>query len=233
MRVEINGPLVEGSFIKRVNRFIAEIEIEGKVELVHVANTGRMKELLIEGARVIVRKVDNENRKTKYDLVMAYKNNILVMIDSKIPNILLEGAFKRGILKAFPKYDYVKREVQYGSSRLDMVASNSEERVLIEAKCVTLVKENKVATFPDAPTARGTRHIYELIDAKEKGFRAVAFFIIQREDAVVFTPNNEMDENFANAVKCAFNKGVEFYSYICKVNTNEISLYKEIPVIIK
>ncbi|MCG8540376.1 MAG: DNA/RNA nuclease SfsA [Clostridia bacterium] len=230
--MEIKGDLLEGIFVKRINRFIAHIYIKNKIEEVHVANTGRMRELLLSGARVIVRNVDNPNRKTKYDLVMVYKNGTLVLIDSKMPNILLEKALQEELLDGFEKYDYVKREVSYGNSRFDIALSNSNEDVLIECKCVTLVKDNNLASFPDAPTDRGRKHIYELIRAKEQGYRTVVFFVIQRDDAKSFTPNRDMDSQFADAVKEAYHKGVEFYAYICNVTLNEIEIKEKIPFII-
>jgi sugar fermentation stimulation protein A len=230
LKVEIKGKLFEGIFVERINRFIAHILIEDEIKIAHVANTGRMKELLIDGARVIVRKVDSPNRKTNYDLVMVYKNDILVLIDSKMPNILLEKAFREGGIENFSHYDYIKREVNFGNSRFDIGLSNEHENILIECKCVTLVKNNNLATFPDAPTERGRKHILELIKAKEKGYRAAVFFIIQREDAVVFTPNRDMDKDFARAVKMAYEEGVEFYAYICSVTLNEIRIKKKIPV---
>lgn len=232
MKAEIKGKLIEGIFVERINRFIAHILIEGEIQVAHVANTGRMKELLIKGTKVIVRKVDNPKRKTNYDLVMVYKNDTLVLIDSKMPNILLEKAFREAGLDDFGKYDHIKREVTYGNSRLDIALSNNNENVLVECKCATLVKEDGTATFPDAPTERGRRHILELIKAKEEGYRAAVFFIIQRDDAVIFTPNRDMDEAFANAVKDAHGKGVEFYAYICNIKINEIEMVKKIPVII-
>lgn len=231
-RVEIKGNLIEGVFVKRINRFIAHILVNDQIEVVHVANTGRMRELLLEGARVIVRRVDNPNRKTNYDLVMVYKNGTLVLIDSKIPNILLEKAFREGQLEGFGNYDYIKREVSYGNSRFDIGLSNRSENLLIECKCGTLVKENNLASFPDAPTERGRKHIYELIEAKGSGYRAAVFFIIQRDDAEAFTPNREMDPDFADAIKLAYKVGVEIYAYICSVSLKEIKLKQKIPVII-
>jgi sugar fermentation stimulation protein A len=233
LNVEIKGNLIEGLFVKRINRFIAHILINNKIEKAHVANTGRMKELLVEGAKVIVRKVNNSNRKTNFDLLMVYKGQTLVLIDSKIPNILLERAFQERQLENFKnRYDYIKREVGYGNSRFDLGLINDKEMVLIEAKCVTLVKDNNVASFPDAPTERGTKHLYELIKAKESGYRSAVFFIIQREDALFFTPNRNMDKKFADAVKEAHDKGVELYAYNCKVDMNRIKIKEKIPITI-
>lgn len=232
LNIEIKGDLLEGIFVKRINRFIAHIFIEGEIQEVHVANTGRMRELLVDGARVIVRRVNNVNRKTDYDLVMVYKESVLVLIDSKMPNLLLEKAFREEGLEDFDSYNYIKREVGYGSSRFDIGLSNSYENVLIECKCVTLVKENNLASFPDAPTERGRRHIYELIKAKDEGYRTAVIFLIQRDDAKVFTPNRDMDGDFADAVKKAHKIGVEFYAYTCNVTLEEIKIKEKIPVII-
>ncbi|WP_432665299.1 DNA/RNA nuclease SfsA [Wukongibacter baidiensis] len=232
MNIEIKGNLLEGIFVKRVNRFIAHILIEDQIEVVHVANTGRMRELLFEGAKVIVRKVDNPNRKTNYDLVMVYKNGTLVLIDSKMPNVILEKALREGHLEDFGDYDHIKREVNYGKSRFDIALSNKSENVLIECKCVTLVKENNLASFPDAPTERGRKHVHELIEAKSQGYRSAVFFIIQRDDAKAFTPNRDMDPEFADAIKLAHEAGVEIYAYICSVSLKEIRIKDKIPVII-
>lgn len=232
MNIEIEGDLIEGVFAKRINRFIAHIFIEGEIREVHVANTGRMRELLVEGAKVIVRKVDKINRKTNYDLVMVYKDDMLVLIDSKMPNLLLEKAFKEGSLNDFGNYDYIKREITYGNSRFDIGLSSKEENALIECKCVTLVKRNRLASFPDAPTERGRKHVYELIKAKGQGYRTAVFFVIQREDADTFTPNRIMDPKFADAIKEAHSKGVEIYAYTCSVSLKEIRMEQKIPVII-
>lgn len=232
LNIEIKGELLEGIFVERINRFIAHVLIEDGIHKVHVANTGRMKELLIAGAKVIVRRVDNPNRKTSFDLVMVYKDKTLVLIDSKMPNLLLERAIRECSLEEFGKYDYIKREVRYGNSRFDIALINERENLLIECKCATLVKENGIATFPDAPTERGRRHIYELIKAKEEGYRSAVFFIIQRDDAKSFTPNRAMDPAFADAVKEAFEAGVEFYAYICTVSAKEIKIKEKIPFII-
>lgn len=232
MNIEIKGDLLEGVFVERINRFIAHVLIEKEVHEVHVANTGRMKELLFDGARVIVRRVQNPKRKTNFDLVMVYKDETLVLIDSKMPNLLLEKAFKEASLDEFDEYDYIKREINYGNSRFDIGLTNDKENVLVECKCATLVKENNLATFPDAPTDRGRRHVYELIKAKEQGYRTAVFFVVQRDDAKIFTPNRDMDPEFADAVRQAHEAGVEFYAYTCTVSLNEIRMKEKIPVII-
>ncbi|KAB3527618.1 DNA/RNA nuclease SfsA [Alkaliphilus serpentinus] len=231
MKLFIDGEMHEATFIKRHNRFIAEILLDGERHLTHVPNTGRMRELLLEGARVIVRKVDNPLRKTQYDLLMVYtQRGILVAIDSKLPNRILNKAFQEGSIPEFRQYNYVKAEVTFGKSKFDFSLSNNNSNALVEAKCVTLVKENKMASFPDAPTERGTRHLLELIEAKSQGIEAAVFFIIQREDSIAFTPNQEMDKAFYGAMLKAIDEGVEFYAYNSIVKNNTVKLKDRLEI---
>lgn len=232
MKINIDGNKILGIFQRRVNRFIAEVLIDDRIEIVHVANTGRMRELLTPGAKVIVRKVKEAHRKTEYDLLMVYKNDILISIDSKLPNYLLQKAFINREIAYFKEFTNVKREVTFGKSKFDFYVGNEKSSGLIEAKCVTLVKENNLASFPDAPTERGRKHLYELIEAKKQGYRAAVFFIVQRKDATKFTPNGEMDKAFATAVVSAENFGVELYAYNCNVTPDYVELNQEIEVIL-
>ena len=133
MTIAIKGQTVEGRFVKRVNRFIAQVEIEGNLEVCHVPNTGRMKELLVEGARVIVRRVFDDSRKTKYDLLMAYFNEVLVAIDSRLPNHILFEAFRDKKIDCFGDYEDVKKEVTFGNSRFDIGLIGKNKNTLIEA----------------------------------------------------------------------------------------------------
>ncbi|ABR48619.1 sugar fermentation stimulation protein [Alkaliphilus metalliredigens QYMF] len=231
MKIYIEGEKIRGTFQKRVNRFIAEVKVGSQLVVVHVANTGRMKELLTPGAEVLLRRVNEPHRKTNYDLLMVYHKGILVSIDSKLPNRLLYQGFINKEIVAFDKFNEVKREVTYGKSRLDLALINEEkELVLIEAKCVTLVKEGELASFPDAPTERGTRHVRELTEAVKQNIRGAVFFIVQREDAVRFTPNKEMDPQFQQAVTEAKKAGVEFYAYNCIVTEDYIAINDELEI---
>ncbi|AOY77006.1 DNA/RNA nuclease SfsA [Clostridium formicaceticum] len=230
MKINIEGNKIEGIFHKRRNRFIAEVFIDDKLEIAHVANTGRMKELLTSGAKVILRKVNEAHRKTQYDLLMVHKDATLISIDSRLPNQLLQQAFMHKSIPYFKQYSDIRREVNFGKSKLDFYISDQKESVLVEAKCVTLVKENKLASFPDAPTDRGRKHILELIEGKKQGFRSAVFFIVQRDDADKFTPNKEMDEAFYEAALLGKKAGVEFYAYNCNVTTHSIALKEEIEV---
>ena len=231
MKITITGDLMEGVFINRINRFLAEISIDGVIHHAHVPNTGRMKEFLIPGAKVILRKIIQEHRKTIFDLLMAYDHETLINIDSKLPNSLLEKAFKEKVFPLFENYGTVKREVRFGSSRFDFVLSGNESFAFIEAKCVTYVDEKHTASFPDAPTERGRKHVMELVEVVKEGMRGVVIFVIQREDAHRFTPNTTRDPFFSKAMKEAHAAGVEFYAITCKLTPQDITLNKLVPII--
>ncbi|NBG87634.1 DNA/RNA nuclease SfsA [Isachenkonia alkalipeptolytica] len=230
--IEIPGEKVPGLFQRRVNRFIGEVFVEGSLERVHIANTGRMKELLVKDAAVILRKVDQPHRKTKFDLLMVYHGDTLVSIDSKLPNQLLEKAFKEGSIPGFEGFTTVKREVTFGKSRFDLSLLNPKTKklALIEAKCVTLVKNEGLSTFPDAPTLRGVKHVLELMEGLKAGYRGEVFFVVQRKDGRFFRPNGAMDAEFSKAVTLAKKAGVNFRAYNCEVTPKGIQLLEEIPV---
>lgn len=232
MKIFIEGERNLAIFRRRLNRFVAEIEVEGKSFLAHVPNTGRMAELLLPGAAVIVRRVQDPLRKTSYDLLFVYRNELLVAIDSKLPNQLLKVAFQDKKIPYFKEYDQIKSEVHYGKSRFDFSLNNQTSNGLVEAKCVTLVKEGGLASFPDAPTERGTKHVLELIQASREGIRGAVIFVVQRDDATIFTPNIEMDPLFGEAVKAAKEHGVEFYAYNCIVTPDYVSINQELEIII-
>lgn len=209
--------VVIGTFVERPNRFIAYVEVADKLERCHVKNTGRCKELLVPGAKVILEPATNPERATKYSIVGVYKNSILINMDSQAPNVaayewLLKEAFIRNIT-------FARREVTYKNSRFDLFVKNSigdiEQETFIEVKGVTLEFDG-VAKFPDAPTQRGCKHIYELIDAVENGYRAVLLLVIQMKGIKYFTPNKDMDLALANAMKSASLAGVEIIAVDCR-----------------
>lgn len=230
--LEITGQLVEGRFLKRLNRFEAIVNIDGVDSLTHVPNTGRLKELLVEDARVFVRKYDSTTRKTKYGLLLVERNNILISIDSaNVPNKIVFEALMNRQLKQFERFQNVHREITVGSSRFDFALTNDEEEYFIEVKGVTLVEEGK-AYFPDAPTVRGTRHLEELTHLKQQGKGAGVIFIIQREDAEAIMPNDRTDKDFGQMLRKAFQAGVEMWAYRCSISQSSIDIFSEVPVIL-
>lgn len=221
----------KGTFIERPNRFIAKVLVDGYEETVHVKNTGRCKELLIKGATVYLSVSDNPSRKTKYDLIGVEKvtdRNILkVNMDSQIPNDVVAEWLRNCDL--FSQKAIIKREVFYNKSRFDFYIEDDNRRVFLEVKGVTL-ENNGVASFPDAPTERGIKHINELIDCLNEGYEAYIFFVIQMKNIDYFTPNYETHPEFGEALKKAKNKGVKILAYDCIVTEDSIIIDKEIKV---
>jgi sugar fermentation stimulation protein A len=216
----------EGGFIRRPNRFIAEVEINGTTEIVHVKNTGRCAELLIPGVKVIVNRAANKNRSTQYDLVTVWKGKRLVNIDSQAPNLvfgdyLRQGGFIEGIT-------FIKPEANYGDSRFDFYVEAGARKAFIEVKGVTL-EENNVVMFPDAPTGRGVKHLNELTKCILDGFEAHAVFIIQMKDVDYFTPNYKTHPQFGEALSAAMVAGVKAAAFDCEITRIAVFIAMNVP----
>ncbi len=222
----------KATFIKRPNRFIAHVILDdGTEEIVHVKNTGRCREILKEGTTVILEKAKNKNRKTKYSLVAAYKDDLLINIDSQVPNQVVFEALKDGKIPGFNKLIELKREVTFKNSRFDIYFENSNKAGFIEVKGVTLEDKGKTM-FPDAPTARGSKHVREMIKAVEEGYLGYIFFLIQLQGAANFTTNKKTDHVFSEVLKEAKEKRVTLLAYDCDITENSITLNSEIPIIL-
>jgi sugar fermentation stimulation protein A len=221
-----------GKFIKRPNRFIAHMLLNGEEVIAHVPNTGRMKELCIEGVEVGLSYHDTPTRKTKYEFRLIKKNGNWISIDSQLPNKLAIEAINNGFVKGTELYKNLKSEVKYNNSRFDIYLSNSDEEkgCFIEVKGVTLERD-QWTYFPDAPTERGTKHINELIDAFEDGYKAMILFIVQLENSNGFTPNYETDPKFSKTLEEATKKGVEVQVLKCTVDTFGVEVFEEIPLV--
>lgn len=224
--------MIEANLIKRLNRFVAKVEVAGQEALAHVPSSGRMQELLVPGARVYITPNPGGNRKTDYKLLLVDYQATLVSIDSLLPNRLLDQGFRQGTIPGFQQYASVRREFPYRQGRLDFLLTGPEEQCLVEVKSVTLV-ENGVARFPDAPSARGARHLEELALALEEGYRAVVVFVVQRDDGIYFSPHDERDPHFGDTLRHVHQAGVEIYALGCRVGLKTIRIYEKIPVVLE
>lgn len=217
----------EAVFIKRLNRFVAEIEINGKTELCHVKNTGRCAELLIKGCTAYVEESDDNKRKTKYSLICVIKNGILINTDSQAPNKAVGEWLKEGGL--FGGCDVLKAERTYKNSRFDFYAEIGKRRIFIEVKGVTL-EDDGVVRFPDAPTERGIKHLNELCECVKQGYEAYIIFVIQMSSAKYFEPNRQNGDDFYIALKNAVNNNVKAIAYNCIVKPDFIKINEEVEV---
>ncbi|GAB6168405.1 DNA/RNA nuclease SfsA [Clostridium carnis] len=230
--MKYNKNIYEAIFINRPNRFNAKVILNEEEIVVHVPNTGRCRELLIEGVKVFLREEENPNRKTKYDLIAVMKGDMLISIDSQIPNKVVYEALVNGKIEKLKKYKSILREKTFGKSRFDFkLSTDSEEIYYLEVKGVTL-ENNGYARFPDAPTERGARHILELVQAKEQGFGGGILFLIQLENVNKFSPNDDTDPDFANALRLASEHGVDIFAYNCKVDNEGIAINEQVDIIL-
>ncbi len=222
-------------FIERINRFVARVNLNGEEILVHVKNTGRCKELFIEGRVAYLEKSLNEKRKYMYDLIAIYKDDLLINIDSQIPNKVVFDYIEAGNL--FSNITLLKREVTYKNSRFDLYVEyindeNELKKAFIEVKGVTLF-EGDTAMFPDAPTTRGAKHLNELVDAFENGYEAYVFFLAQAKGIKKFHGNVERDEKFCNALKNAKDMGVKILCFNSEVTSSNIVVNEPVEILIK
>lgn len=223
--------ITEATFIDRPNRFIAHVHVDGtpddEVETVHVKNTGRCRELLIPGCRVVLSDewINNPNRKTRYDLITVYKPTLgWINIDSQVPNKVMREWLESGhesVQKIFPDITYIKPEYTYGDSRVDFYLEANDTKVLVEVKGCTLEVDG-VGYFPDAPTERGAKHLRELQGAVAKGFDSYIAFVIAMPGVESVYPNETTDPRFAKAFAQAKASGVKVLFLLCDVFENEI-----------
>ena len=210
--------ITKATFIKRPNRFIAEVDIDGHKETVHVKNTGRCKELLIPGCEVWLTTPGSEGRKTKYDLVAVRKSTgVLFNIDSQAPNkVVKEWLSKQGYDKVIPEYTY-------GDSRIDFYMEKENEKHLMEVKGCTLEIDG-MGYFPDAPTERGVKHLRELAKATKNGIKASLAFVIQMAGVDEVRPNVDTHPEFGVALKEAKDAGVEVLFLKCHVEPDTLEI---------
>lgn len=219
----------KGIFVSRPNRFKAHVIIDGKEEIVHVKNTGRCKEILKSGATVILEKAKNPDRKTMYSLIAGYKGDLLINIDSQVVNQVVYDGILEGRIEEFPKIKILQKEKVYGNSRFDLYFESESRKGFIEVKGVTLEKDG-LTLFPDAPTERGTKHVYEMVKAVRDGYLGYIFFLVQMKGPKLFTPHREMDADFAEALCEAKKAGVNIVAYDSLVTEDEIVIGSRIEV---
>ena len=215
----------QGIFRARPNRFIAHVELAGETCVCHVKNTGRCRELLLDGATVYVEESRNPARKTKYDLIAVEKGNLLINMDSQAPN----RAAAEFLPKLLPGLTLLRPETVYGSSRFDFYAEAGRGKWFWEVKGVTL-EEDGTAMFPDAPTQRGVKHLKELCACLREGYRAGILFVIQMKGVSRFIPNDRTHPEFGEALRAAAAAGVRVLAYDCLVTPDTLSLDAPVPV---
>lgn len=218
----------EAIFLARPNRFIAHCLLQGQRVICHVKNTGRCRELLVPGCRVILAGADNHNRKTAWDLVAVESRGYLVNMDSQAPNQAAGEWLRSGGFGA--DVQDVRGETTFRNARLDFAYRRGNRVGYMEVKGVTLFNGGGVAAFPDAPTERGIKHLHTLMDAVEAGHEAAVLFVIQRECAAYLTPNQITHPAFQTALIQAAERGVQLLARTCLVTPEGMTIHQAVPV---
>lgn len=220
--------MTQGRFISRPNRFIANVEINGVTEVCHVKNTGRCRELLIPNVTtVFVQKSDNPDRKTKFSVIGVLKGDRKINMDSQVTNKVVHEWILKGNL--FNDVILIKPEKTYKNSRFDFYVETKTEKAFIEVKGATL-EEDGIVRFPDAPTERGVKHIHELCECINDGYKAYIIFVIQMKDVLYFTPNDVTHKEFGDALRAAEKKGVKIIAVDCYVTEDSIDICDYVDV---
>jgi sugar fermentation stimulation protein A len=221
--------LIEGTFLERPNRFTVVFKSnnpEPMIESAHLRDPGRLKELLYPGARLLLRKATtNPKRKTKFDVIAVFKDNLWVLINSGFHSDLAQELIESKMVSEFEGYEVEKREFTLGKSRLDFLLRPLENsitqylKMLVEVKGCTLV-EDGLARFPDAPTVRGKKHVEELIHGLNQDYKSSILFLILKEDAGLFSPNYDTDPDFSRVLEESLKEGVNLIPFVFKTEFN-------------
>ena len=218
--------MVPGVFLARPNRFIAHVEIDGKMEICHVKNTGRCRELLPAGAKVWCQQFDNPNRKTKFDLITVQKGDLLINMDSQAPNAAAGEWLLSGGLGQISE---LKAEYTHGDSRFDFSFVKDGKRCFLEVKGVTLETDG-ICAFPDAPTERGVKHLRGLTELAKQGLGAYVLFVIQMADVKYLHPNDATDPVFGIALREAAAQGVQILAVDCTVTEDSMTIHNPVEI---
>jgi sugar fermentation stimulation protein A len=221
--VQFARPLLAGQFRRRLNRFAALVDVEGRSTRVHVRNSGRLHELLRPGRRVLLEPAAHAGRRTRFTLALVRVPSGYVSADAHLPNALVADGLRRRALPGFRGYRILRREPPIGRNRADFLLGRGGRQCLLEVKSVTLV-EGGVALFPDAPTVRGRTHLGHLIAARRRGLGAAVLFVIQRKDAIAFALNWSADPEFGETLGRAVRAGVRVIAVRCEVDRKGVRL---------
>jgi sugar fermentation stimulation protein A len=207
------------------------LDIDGRTVMAHIANSGRMRELLEPGNRVCLAPAPENGRKTAFSLTLVDTGDTFVSVDARLPSMLVSEAVEAGRLTPFQSWLVLRHEIVIGESRLDLLLQQAGKLCYVETKSVTLV-ENGTGLFPDAPTRRGSKHLRSLAATHEAGHRAAAVFVIQREDCKRFSPNDVTDSDLGQSLRTAARAGVEVYAYCCHVDCKSIEIISPVEVVL-
>jgi sugar fermentation stimulation protein A len=229
--VRIPGPLLPARFLERPNRFLALVDLDGETVEAHLPDPGRLKELLVSGSELWVRPAAGGGRRTRYTVALVRApSGELISLVTTLSNQLVQEALDEGRISELADWQVLAKEHTWGRSRFDfLLGAGACRRMLLEVKSVSLVESGR-AMFPDAVTARGTRHLRELADALSTGIGAALLFVVQRREATCVTAARAIDPAFADAMGAAAKAGVQLLAYRSRATLQDAKITEPITV---
>jgi len=231
--MKLQQPLFHGTLIRRYQRFLADIELDdGSLVTAHTPNTGSMQGCARPGSRVVLSKSANPGRKYPHSWELVHTDGLWVGINTLLPNRLVKEGIENGTICELAGYQQIRAEVAYGSgSRIDLLLSGASGTCYVEVKNVTLVQD-RCALFPDAVSARGQKHLKELMEVVRQGHRGVNLFVVQRGDGDSVSPADAIDPAYGALLREAAQAGVELLAYRADVTRSEVRLTRSLPVLL-
>ena len=224
-------PLLRGTLVRRYKRFLADVRLDGgETVTAHCPNSGKMTECAEPGRPIYLSRSDNPKRKLKFTWELIEMPDSLVGVNTQTPNRLVAESIRQGRIPELDGYDDIHREVAVGqNSRIDLMLQRAGgDTCLVEVKNCTLVK-NGVAAFPDAVTARGRKHLGEMARQSKRGIRCVGVYLIQRMDAEVFTPADDIDPEYGKLLRKHQGREIEVLAYDVDLDLDGISVRRRLP----
>jgi sugar fermentation stimulation protein A len=230
--MEFTKSLIKGKLIKRYKRFFTDVKLGKEIVTAHCPNTGSMKGLLNEGNEVYLLSNDNPKRKLKYGLEIIKSRKNLVGVNTHLANRIVEHGLKNNLINELKNNDVIKPEVFFNKeTRFDFLLEKKGQKVFVEVKNVTLFRNKDTAEFPDAPTARGNKHLLTLIDAIKKSYKTYLIFLVQIQNMKNFKIAKDIDEEYYKSYVIAKKAGVNFLAYRCDISSKRIFIDKKLKII--
>ena len=230
--MEFTKSLIKGKLIKRYKRFFTDVKLGKEIVTAHCPNTGSMKGLLDEGNEVYLLPNNDPKRKLKYGLEIIKSRKNLVGINTHMANRIVEHGLKNNLINELKNNDSIKPEVFFNKeTRFDFLLEKKTQKTFVEVKNVTLFRNKDTAEFPDAPTARGIKHLLTLIDAIKKSYKTYLIFLVQIQNMKYFKIAKDIDEEYYKTYLIAKKAGVNFLAYRCDISSKKIFIDKKLKII--
>ena len=230
--MEFTKSLIKGKLIKRYKRFFTDIKLGKEIVTAHCHNKGSMKGLLDEGNEVYLLPNNDPKRKLKYGLEIIKSRKNLVGVNTHLANRIVEEGLKNNLINELKNNDIIKPEVFFNKeTRFDFLLEKKGQKMFVEVKNVTLFRNKDTAEFPDAPTARGTKHLLTLIDAIKKSYKTYLIFLVQIQNMKYFKIAKDIDEQYYKNYLIAKKAGVNFLAYRCDISSKRIFIDKKLKII--